>query len=98
MQVLRDVNYVDPFNEDVHVKLGDLYMDHSDPSKALEEYKVNLALDPLDKAAANYRVANAYHALDDSDQTMQYLMTALDIAPQYRPAQNLLLELSRQEN
>jgi hypothetical protein len=26
---------------------------------------------------------------------MQYLMTALEIAPQYRPAQMLLLELSR---
>jgi len=29
---------------------------------------------------------------------MEYLMTALDIAPQYRPAHQLLLEMSRTQN
>ena len=96
--VLTDTNWANPFREDVHEKLGDLYMDTGRPQLALEEYHVLLALDPLDKAAANYRVANAYNALDNAEKTMEYLMTALDIAPQYRPAQRLLLEMSRGQN
>lgn len=93
--VLTDVNWVDPFDEGLHTRLGDLYMDTNRPQLALREYEVLLALDPLDKASANYRIAKAWHALDNADRTMEYLMTALDIAPQFRPAQQLLLELSR---
>jgi len=93
-----DTNYADPFIESLHVTLGDLYMETQRPAQALEEYKVLLALDPLDKASANYRIANAYNALDNAEKTMEYLMTALDIAPQYRPAQQLLLEMSRTRN
>ena len=44
------------------------------------------------------RRRNAYNALDNVGKTMEYLMTALDIAPLYRPAQQLLLELSRTQN
>ena len=96
--VLMDTNYADPFIENLHVTLGDLYMETQRPAQALEEYEVLLALDPLDKASANYRIANAYNALDNAEKTMEYLMTALDIAPQYRPAQQLLLEMSRTQN
>ena len=96
--VLVDTSYADPFLEDLHIKLGDLYMELEQPAKALTEYEVLLALNPLDKASANYRIANAYNALDNADKTMEYLMMALDIAPQYRPAQQLLLELSRTQN
>jgi len=93
--VLNDANYANPFREDIHIKLGDLLMDKAQPQQALTEYEVLLALDPLDKAGANYRIANAYHALDNADKSMEYLMTALDIAPQYREAQQLLLDMSR---
>jgi tetratricopeptide (TPR) repeat protein len=96
--VLVDASYADPFLEDLHIKLGDLYMDTQQPANALIEYEVLLALNPLDKASAYYRIANAYNALDNAEKTMEYLMTALDIAPQYRPAQQLLLELSRTQN
>jgi len=93
--VFMSTNWANPFREDVHTSLGDLYMETDKPSQALSEYEVLLALDPLDKASANYRVASAWHALDNADKTMEFLMTALDIAPQYRPAQQLLLEMSR---
>lgn len=95
LQVLNDVIWADPFMEQVHIALGDLYLKQDKAELALKEYLVLLALNPLDKAAANLKVANAYKALQNKDKTMEYLMTALDIAPQYRPAQMLLLELSR---
>jgi tetratricopeptide (TPR) repeat protein len=94
-EVLKDVVWSDPFVQDLHVQLGDLYMSHNDAAKALREYQVLLALDPPDKADTNLKIATAYKALNDTTNAMQYLMTALDIAPQYRPAQALLLELSR---
>jgi tetratricopeptide (TPR) repeat protein len=94
-EVLRDVLWSNPFSEDVHAKLGDVYLAQANPQQALDEYLVLLALDPLDKADANLKIATAYKALNDLEKTMEYLMTALDIAPQYRPAQMLLLEMSR---
>ncbi|MAM69833.1 MAG: hypothetical protein CMP91_01640 [Gammaproteobacteria bacterium] len=98
IEVFMDIHYVDPFDEETHGKLGDIYMDKALHEEALQEYLVGLALEPLDQARANYRVASAYHALNDTEQSMNYLLTALDIAPQYRPAQQLLLEISRSAN
>jgi tetratricopeptide (TPR) repeat protein len=95
MEVLNDVKWTDPFMEELHGKLGDLHMTMNQPQEALTEYQILLALDPTDKADANLKLARAWNALGDEDKTMEYLLTALDIAPQYRPAQALLLELSR---
>lgn len=98
IQVFQAINYVEPFNDELHNKTGDLLMEMNQPQWALEEYLVTLAMDPLDLATIHYRIANAYNALDNPEQTQEHLMTALDIAPQYRPAQMLLLELSRKNN
>ncbi len=95
MEVLNDVKWADPFMEDLHIELGDLLLSMNQPQEALAEYEILLALDPADKADANLKMARAYKALGDEDKTMEYLLTALDIAPQYRAAQALLLELSR---
>ncbi len=96
--VFKDIHYVDPFDEETHGKLGDLYMELNQAEEALEEYLVGLALSPLDQAMANYRVASAYNTLNNKDRSMDYLMTALDIAPQFRPAQQLLLNLMNTSN
>ena len=98
LKVYRDVLWVDPFTAELHDKLGELYLSLRQPAKALQEFQVLLALDPVDKASANLKVATAYKALGDNDNSMNYLMNALDIAPQYREAQMLLLELSRTAN
>ncbi len=98
IEVFKDIHYVDPFDATTHGKLGDIYMEREEYQPALNEYLVALALEPLDMASANYRVASAYQAMNEFEQSMNYLMTALDIAPQYRPAQQLLLEMSRVNN
>jgi tetratricopeptide (TPR) repeat protein len=98
IEVFKDIHYVDPFDATTHGKLGDIYMEREEYQPALNEYLVALALEPLDMASANYRVASAYQAMNEIEQSMNYLMTALDIAPQYRPAQQLLLEMSRVNN
>jgi hypothetical protein len=35
----------------------------------------------------------AHHELGDSDETQKQLLQALEIAPNYRPAQRLLLDM-----
>ena len=63
--------------------------------EALTEYSIALALNPHDKATAYYRMANAYHELGDDEQSEDHLLQALDVAPNFRPAQRLLLDLMR---
>lgn len=96
LEVLKDIIWADPFMNEVHLRLGDLYMEKGMPDEALHEYEVLLALDPIDKASVNLKIARAYRALGDRDKTTEHLMAALEIAPQFREAQMLLLELSRE--
>ena len=43
----------------------------------------------------NLRLARAHLALEDTDKATEYLLYALEIAPHYREAQQLLLEIVR---
>jgi tetratricopeptide (TPR) repeat protein len=95
--VLNTVNLVDPLDQGVHGKLGDLLMKAGRADEALREYTVALALDPHDKATAYYRLATAHNALGDRTASQDQLLMALDVAPNFRPAQRLLLELMRAE-
>jgi tetratricopeptide (TPR) repeat protein len=97
IDVLETVNLVDPLDQAVHGELGDLLMAENRAADALREYTVALALDPHDKAAAYYRLATAHNALGDRAASQERLLMALDVAPNYRPAQKLLLELARAE-
>jgi tetratricopeptide (TPR) repeat protein len=95
IDVLQSVNLVDPLDQELHGKLGDMLLEADRAQEALAEYSIALALDPHDKATANYRMASAYHQLGDNEQSQNHLLQALDIAPNFRPAQRLLLDLMR---
>ena len=92
---LDEVLYIFPGDESLHVELGELYQDEGKSRAALREFQAALAMDPHDKAAAHFRVAEAYHKMDDSDRTRRHLLLSLEAAPGYRPAQKLLLEIAR---
>jgi len=62
--------------------------------EALREFQAAVAMDPLDKAAAHYRLARAYTTLRDSERARRHILMSLEAAPSYRPAQKLLLELT----
>ena len=96
--ILQAQNYVTPFDVKLHDRLGDWLLELGQPQQALTEYQVALAMKPHDMASAHYRIARAYDAMDQVDNTRTHLMAALEIAPNYRPAQKLLLEISRQQN
>ncbi len=93
--VYTTVNLVDPLDEELHGLFGDLLLDSGDAAAALREYEVLQALDPLDKASAWYRLAAANHALGQPALSQRQLLQALEMAPNYRPAQRLLLQIMR---
>lgn len=92
---LGDVLLVAPLNEDVHAELGDWLLEAGRAQEALREYEALFAMQPHDLAAAHYRLAKAYRALDDATRARTHLLYALEIAPNYREAQQLLLEMVR---
>jgi tetratricopeptide (TPR) repeat protein len=95
IEVLQSVNLVDPLDHDLHGTLGDMLLEAQRAQEALTEYSIALALNPHDKATAYYRMASAHHELGNNLESQNHLLQALDVAPNFRPAQRLLLELMR---
>jgi hypothetical protein len=50
---------------------------------------------PHDLSDAHYRLAKAYFAAEDRPRSREHLLYALEIAPGFREAQQLLLEIVR---
>lgn len=94
-RVLDAINYVTPFNYEVHGELGDTLLSLKRPADALTEFQAALKLNPPDKATAYYRVAQALKDLQRSSEAKRNVLLALEVAPNFRPAQQLLLELAK---
>ncbi len=90
---LERLNYVYPVDEDLHHHLGDLWLEQKNYPGAIQEYNAVLAMQPLDKAAAQYNLARAYLAAGQKDLAEDHVVSSLEAAPSYRPAQKLLLQL-----
>ncbi|HEY5810258.1 MAG TPA: hypothetical protein VIT67_19960, partial [Povalibacter sp.] len=67
--------------------------------EAAREFQVLLAMNTHDAAAAHFGMARALRAQGDRPASRRQLLEALEIAPHYRPAQALLLQMieERQE-
>ena len=91
----KDVLMVAPLRPEVHRDFGDRLAAANRQREALVEYQAFLAMNPQDLADAHYRLAKTYVALDDRAKGREHLLYALEIAPHYREAQQLLLEVVR---
>jgi tetratricopeptide (TPR) repeat protein len=92
--VFRDVLLVAPLEAAVHAELGDLLLE-TEPAEALREFEALAAMAPHDQATLKYRMARAHLALGDRAEAREQLLYALEIAPNFREAQQLLLEIVR---
>jgi hypothetical protein len=90
---LERLNYVYPVDENLHHSLGDLWFAQKNYPGAIQEYNAVVAMQPLDKAAAQFNLARAYFAAGQKDKAEEHLLGSLEAAPDYRPAQKLLLQL-----
>src|SRR5690606_35311111 len=93
--VLDELLYVWPADEKLHADLGDWLLADNRNQEALREFQALLSMDPHDKAATYYRLAETYHKMNDSQRARRNLLMSLEIAPTYKPAQRLLLEIAR---
>jgi len=96
--VLDRINYIYPVNdEDLHRRLGNLWLDEGNVDGAIREFQAVVAMNPLDQASSQFNLARAYREASRNDEAMEHVVAALEAAPGYRPAQRLLLELSASE-
>jgi tetratricopeptide (TPR) repeat protein len=90
-----EVNMIYPEDQATHQKLGALLLAASRPSEAVQEYRAVLALKPSDSAAAHLDLARALTAAHQTSEAKDQVLLALEAAPNYKPAQQLLLQLSQ---
>jgi Flp pilus assembly protein TadD len=91
---LERINYIYPVkDEELHRQLGDLLLSLKQYDGAIREYQALVASQPVDKAGAEFELAQAYFAAGQKDKAQDSVLAALEIAPGFRPAQKLLLEL-----
>jgi tetratricopeptide (TPR) repeat protein len=97
--VLDAIAWIDPFRMPLHRHSAELWESAGVWDRALMARRSVLALDPVDRAEALYRVAVAYRGVGDLRQARRTVLRALELAPGYPEAQALLLALraARQE-
>jgi tetratricopeptide (TPR) repeat protein len=95
--VLERVNYIYPMDGAQHQQLGLLLLDLNENAGAIREFQAVLARDPIDVAQAHFNLARAYNQNHQPEQAKDELISSLEAAPGFRPAQKLLLELSGPE-
>jgi tetratricopeptide (TPR) repeat protein len=101
-QVLEGFLYIVPQDPEIHTQLGALYLDLAQAdaavgARAVREYTVALAMKPVDLAGAHFNLARAYVAAHRNGEARSETLAALEVAPNFGPAQKLLLELTDSE-
>jgi tetratricopeptide (TPR) repeat protein len=94
LEVLNALLLIEPLDASLHAKLGERFSAGGKAAESLREYRVLLALDAHDSASAHFGIARALNSLGDRANSRQHLLQALETAPHYRPAQDLLLEIT----
>jgi tetratricopeptide (TPR) repeat protein len=97
-KALERLNLIYLKDEDAHKRLGDLDMELNNPTGAAREFAAVLAGGTVDQAGAHYELARAYQAANRTEEARDEVLSALEVAPGFKPAQKLLLELTSKEN
>ncbi len=94
IEVLEALNWVHPNSIDLHEKLGADYFQAENYSAALREFTALLGLDPHDKSVVYLDIARVHQKLGDKKLAKRNVLQALEYAPFFRDAQDLLVELT----
>src|SRR5262249_44218825 len=91
---LEKLNLIYLHDEKAHQMLADLYMDLGNPNSAVREFQAVLDAGSLDKAGGHYRLAKALLAANRRSDAVEELYNSLEVAPGFKDAQKLLLEVA----
>jgi tetratricopeptide (TPR) repeat protein len=93
MSAYERIAQLDPFDAANHSALGRLKMQAGDARTAVREFRAAIAAGSLDPAAAQSDLAEGYLAIGDKVQARRALLAAIEVAPGYPRAQELLLKV-----
>jgi tetratricopeptide (TPR) repeat protein len=90
---LERAMFISPYDGAQHVRLASFYAKLGDRSRAVRERAAVVALNPVDKAEALYQLALAYYQAGEAQAARREVLRALEDAPNFEKAQELLLRL-----
>jgi len=85
---------IDPFDREAEAQLGRLALKRKDPLMAVRSFKSVLGSNPPDRAQAHVELAEAHLAAGQYADAKKQTLAALEIAPSFERAQDLLLKIS----
>jgi tetratricopeptide (TPR) repeat protein len=91
---LQRVVAVDPFDAPSHSTLGRMAMTSGQAAEAVRNFRVALAAGPVDRASAHADLAEALLQIGNRAEAKREALAALEIAPTFERAQDILLKLS----
>lgn len=91
---LERLMYIYPFDVEQHRTLAATYAQQGDAQGVVRERRAVVALRPVDRAEALYQLAVALRDAGDRGEARTQVIRALEAAPAFERAQELLLELS----
>jgi len=91
--VYQRIVAIDPFDVDAHAMLGRFALQRDEADTAAREFRAVIALGPVDRAAAYTDLAESYFKGGKRTEARKYILAALEIAPNYERAQDLLLKI-----
>ncbi|HEY7512857.1 MAG TPA: tetratricopeptide repeat protein, partial [Vicinamibacteria bacterium] len=94
-EVLGRTVYIDPLDPMVHARLAHLYSETGDRKKVVRAREAIVALHPVDEAEALFQLSLARLDAGDTAGARHDVLRALEMAPRFQRAQELLLRLHR---
>ena len=92
-RALERVVAIDPFDSPSHTALGRMALASGQTADAVRNFKVALAAGPVDRASAHADLAEGLLRAGDRAEAKRQALAALEIAPTYERAQDILLKL-----
>jgi Tfp pilus assembly protein PilF len=93
LSALERAVWINPFDPAAHLRLAELAGQMSERRISIRERRALLALDPSDRVEALYQLALAYADAGDMVSARREVLRALEQAPNYSKAQDLLLRI-----
>jgi tetratricopeptide (TPR) repeat protein len=90
---LQRVVAIDPFDAPSHTTLGRIALASGQAADAVRNFRVALAAGPIDRASAHADLAEGLFQSGNRVEAKREALSALEIAPTYERAQELLLKL-----
>jgi len=92
--VYQRIVQIDPFDPEANAALGRAAMQMNQPADAVRAFKAVVALKPVDPAMAYTDLAESYFKSGNRAEARKQTLAALEIAPSYERAQDLLLKIT----